>query len=136
MSIFHLARNAIMFIAGLLTCTMIAAAIAPGEALRSMYGEEVPLTPLMEIIIRNWGALITLMGVLLIVGVFHRPVRATAMVIAGFSKMVFIGLTLWLGKTYLTQQVGVALIIDSVIVALFVVFLLFVRDEPQMGSLS
>jgi hypothetical protein len=136
MSIFQLGRNGILLIAGLLTCTMISAAIAPAAALRSMYGEDIALTPLMEIIVRNWGALITLMGLLLVVAAFYPPVRTTAMVIAGISKVVFIGLTLWLGKAYLSQQVGVAIIIDSIMIGLFVVCLLFVRDTPRAPDIA
>ena len=47
----------IMLVSGVLTCTMIFAAIAPQAALRSTFGATLE-GPLAEIVVRNWGALI------------------------------------------------------------------------------
>ena len=55
----------IMLVSGALTCTMVYAAIAPQAALRATFGETLQ-GPLAEIVVRNWGALITLMGAMLI----------------------------------------------------------------------
>ena len=51
----------IMLVSGALTCTMVYAAIAPQAALRSTFGETLE-GPLADIVVRNWGALITLVG--------------------------------------------------------------------------
>jgi len=61
-----LARNIkwIMIISGALTCTMAYAAISPQAALRSTFGEELS-GPVADIVVRNWGVLITLMGCML-----------------------------------------------------------------------
>jgi len=48
-------------VSGVLTCTMVYAAIAPQEALRSTFGETLD-GPVADIVIRNWGVLITLVG--------------------------------------------------------------------------
>ena len=113
-----------MLIGGLLTCTTFYAALAPQAALASMYGEAVTLSDLTEIIVRNWGVLITLVGAMLIYAAFHPPVRGMALSVAIVSKLAFIGLTLWLGQRFLTQQAGIVLAVDAAMVALFVVFLL------------
>ena len=60
----------IMLVSGLLTCTLFYAAIAPQAALRSMFGESLD-GQLAEIIVRNWGALLTLVGALQIYGAFN-----------------------------------------------------------------
>src|SRR5262245_61300976 len=83
----------IMLAAGASTCTMVYAAIAPQAALRSAFGEALD-GPVAEIVVRNWGAVITLVGVMLIWGAIKPHVRTVALVVAGASKLVFIGLVL------------------------------------------
>ncbi len=55
----------IMLVSGVLTCTMVYAAIAPQAMLRSRFGESLE-GPLADLIVRNWGALIFLIGAMLI----------------------------------------------------------------------
>jgi hypothetical protein len=56
----------IMLLAGALTCTMLFAAIAPQAALRATFGEALE-GPVAEIVVRNWGVLITLIDAVLVV---------------------------------------------------------------------
>jgi len=74
----------IMIVSGVLTATMIYAAIAPDAALRSMFGETVD-GPLAHILARNWGALIALVGAMLIYGAFDPPGRPFILIVAGIS---------------------------------------------------
>ena len=113
----------IMLVSGALTCTTVYAAIAPQAALRSTFGETLD-GPLADIVVRNWGALITLMGAMLIYGAFNPAVRCLALTVAGASKLVFIALVLAHGGRYLGQQVGIAIAIDLVWVVLFALYLL------------
>ena len=113
----------VMLVSGLLTCTMFYAAIAPEAALRSNFGEPVE-GPVAQIVVRNWGALIGLMGVLLVYGAFSEPVRRTALLVAGASKVVFIALVLSFGQQFLEFQAGVSVIVDSVMVVLFAAYLM------------
>ena len=53
---------------------MIYAAIAPQAALRSAFGATLE-GPVAEIVVRNWGVLIALVGVMLIYGAFNPPTR-------------------------------------------------------------
>ena len=118
----------IMLASGVLTCTMIYAAIAPQAALRGTFGEALD-GPLAEIVVRNWGVLITLIGVMLIYGAYHAAVRPLVLVVAGVSKLVFIVLVLAQGSRYLGQQAGIAIAIDVVWVVLFALYLAATRSE-------
>jgi hypothetical protein len=116
----------IMLVSGVLTCTMIYTAIAPHEALRSTFGESLE-GPLAEIVVRNWSVLITLIGAMLIYGAYRPSSRTLILIVAGLSKLAFIGLVLTYGSKYLGQQAGVAILIDVVAIVLFAAYLLGMR---------
>ena len=118
----------IMLLAGVLTCTMLYAAIAPQAALRATFGETLE-GPLAEIVVRNWGALITLVGAMLIYGAFNPASRPLVLTVAGISKLVFIGLVLAQGAKYLATA-GVALAIDLALVTLFALYLIGASRKP------
>ena len=116
----------IMLVSGVLTCTMLYAAIAVQAALGSTFGETLE-GPLAEIVVRNWGALVALVGAMLIYGAFNPPGRPLILTVAGLSKLIFIGLVLAHGTRYLEHQVGLAIAIDLAMVALFIGYLISVR---------
>jgi len=118
----------IMLMSGMLTCTMLYAAIAPQAALRATFGESIE-GPLAEIIVRNWGALITLVGAMLIYGAYDPPSRPLILTVSGLSKLVFIALVLAYGRQYLGHQAGLAIMIDLFMVMLFVGYLSGVRRK-------
>jgi hypothetical protein len=120
----------IMLVAGALTCTMFYATIAPQAALLSNFGATLE-GPLAELIVRNWGALIGLMGGMLIYGAFDPPSRPLVLTVAGISKLIFIGLVLAQGNRYLSYQAGVAVVVDLVMVLLFIVYLIGLRSIHQ-----
>jgi len=113
----------IMLGSGLLTCTLFYAAIAPQAALRSMFGESLD-GQLAEIIVRNWGALLTLVGALQIYGAFNSKSRLLIVIVSSISKLVFVTLVLVYGRSFLGYQAGTAITIDLIIVILFVCYLL------------
>jgi hypothetical protein len=115
----------IMLAAGALTCTMLYAAIAPQAALRATFGEALE-GPVAEIVVRNWGVLITLVGAMLVYGAHHAQVRALVLTVAATSKIVFIGLVLAHGGRFLGTA-GVAIAIDAVLVVLFLAYLVGLR---------
>jgi hypothetical protein len=116
----------IMLLSGALTCTMVYAAIAPQAALLSTFGETLQ-GPVAEVVVRNWGVLIALVGAMLIYGAFNPPVRSLVLTVAGISKLAFAALVLAQGGRYLAQQAGVAIAIDLVCVLVFAVYLLAPR---------
>ena len=116
----------IMLVSGLLTCTMFLGLVSPQVSLQSNFGESIG-GPLSEIIVRNWSALIGLMGIMLIYGAFVEPVRRFALVIAGVSKVLFIALVLIYGKQYMSFGAGTAVIADSIMIVLYIAYLLMAR---------
>ncbi len=120
----------IMLISGGLTCTMFYAAIAPQAALQSTFGESVD-GPVANIVVRNWGVLIALMGGMLIYGAFNPPVRFLVLTVAGLSKIGFILLILISGWQFLDSQAGTAVISDVLQVAAFVLYMIAVRRAPR-----
>jgi hypothetical protein len=117
----------IMLVSGVLTCTMLYAAVAPQAALNTTFGDTLS-GPLAEIIIRNWGVLIFLIGIMLIYGAFKPVHRRLIITVAMVSKIVFIGLVLTLGAQYLGRA-GVSVAFDGLIVVLFIVYLLTVKPS-------
>ena len=85
-----------------------------------------------EIIVRNWGALIALVGAMLIYGAYDPPGRRLILTVAGASKLVFIGLVLSYGPQYLGRQVGISVAVDSLMVLLFGAYLL----QSRRGEFS
>ena len=55
----------IMLVSGVLTCTMFYAFVAPQAALTSTFGAALE-GPVANVVVRNWSALITLVGAMLI----------------------------------------------------------------------
>ena len=89
----------IMLVSGVLTCTMVYAAIAPRAMLQSTFGESLE-GPLADLVVRNWGALIFIVGAMLIYGAFTPPVRPLVLIVAAASKSIFIALVLSHGGRY------------------------------------
>ena len=116
----------IMLVSGALTCTMIYAAIAPQAALQGTFGETLT-GPLAEIVVRNWGVLITVVGAMLIYGAYRPESRTLVLAVAIATKLVFIALVLAQGSRYLGQQAGIAIAIDAVWVVLFACYLVAAR---------
>ena len=112
----------LMLVSGALTFTMVYAAIQPEAALRSTFGESLT-GPVASIVVRNWGALIALVGVMLIYGARNPAVRPLALTVAGVSKTIFITLVLVYGRDFLTHQAGIAVVVDAIWVVVFALYL-------------
>ena len=121
----------VMVVSGVLTTTMLYAAIAPEASLRSNFGEAID-GPLAQIIVRNWGALIGLVGLMLIYGAFSEVHRRMTLVVATLSKLAFIALVLTLGRQFLEFQVGTAVIVDSIMIVLFLAYLA-IAPKPRVA---
>jgi hypothetical protein len=112
----------IMLVSGILTCTMLTGLFAPQYLVESNFGEGIDGAA-TGIIVRNWSALIGLMGIMLIAGAFDRSIRRFCLVIAGISKLIFIMLVLTFGMSYLERGVGTAVIVDSIMIILYAAYL-------------
>lgn len=112
----------IMITSGLLTATMVQAAFAPRSALQSMFGEALE-GPLAEVVVRNWAALVTMVGLALVYAGWTSTLAVPVLVVAGISKLIFIGLVLSQGRRFLNRRAGTAILIDAVFVVLFALIL-------------
>lgn len=110
----------VLLVAGLLTFSMIQAMIAPRATVRTYFGE-APDSPQFDLVVRNWGMLIAAAGALLIWGSFEPGVRLAGIALAIVTKIAFIALML--GSGVMKRQAWVALVVDSIMVALFVTYL-------------
>jgi len=110
----------IMLISGFLTFTMVFAAIFPQLALRSMFDSNLE-GPLAEVIVRNWGALIALIGGMLIYGAFKNEVRNLVLSIAALSKVIFIVLVITNG---FAAKLFFAITFDAILIVIFFTYIL------------
>jgi hypothetical protein len=124
----------LMIVSGILTLTMVYAAIAPEAALQSTFGESVT-GPVADVVVRNWGALIALVGAMLIYAARRPTERALALTIAAASKSIFIVLVLSHGGRFLSYQAGIAVVVDLLWVAVFAMYFVAMR-RTAIASVS
>lgn len=115
-----------MVVAGLLTCSMIFAVLAPQAALISMFGEALT-EPLAQVVVRSWGFLIFLMGTLLIYGAYLPVYRNLSLAIVSVSKIGFITLIVLFGEQYLGKAM-ITIVLDLTLVLIFIFYLVKVRS--------
>jgi len=121
--------KAIMIVAGLLTCTMIFAVVAPEAALIGMFGESLS-EPLAQVLVRSWGFLIFLMGALLIYGAYKPVYRNLALGFVGISKLVFVSLLLVFGSQYIGKA-AFTILLDSVLAIVFFAYLVRAKSLSE-----
>lgn len=117
----------IMLVSGVLTCSMIFAAISPQAALQTTFGAKLD-GPLADLVVRSWGMLITLMGAMLIYAAFNPVYRKLVLTVAGLGKLFFIILILTYGYT---QQAMLTVIFDSLMVLIYLSYLLTARGDES-----
>jgi uncharacterized protein YacL len=117
----------IMLLSGVITCSMLLSTVSPSAGLSNTFGETLPDAPIMQVVVRNWGALIGLMGGMLIYGAFNPINRPFILVVVSISKVIFIALVLVYGSAYLGKA-GIALAFDSIIVLLYSAYLVAIRN--------
>ena len=125
----------VMLVCGALTLTMLYAAIDPQAALTSNFGETLE-GPVAEIVVRNWGALIAIVGGMLIFGAFDPPSRPLVLTVASLGKLTFIGLVLGFGSPFLRHGAGTAVVFDLVMVLLFAGYLIGTRGSRSLDARS
>ena len=122
----------LMIVSGLLTLTMVYATIAPQAALQSNFGAHLE-GPVADVVVRNWGALIGLMGAMLVYAARKPELRPLALTAAGTSKAIFIALVLSHGTRFLGFQAGVAILVDALWVIVFAAYLVATRGSTATG---
>jgi len=111
----------IMIVAGLLTCSMVYAVINPEAALQNTFGESVS-GPVANIVVRSWGALITLIGIMLIYAAFTPKYQKFVAAFAGISKFIWVSLLLLFGKQFFNTT-AIVIGFDLIIAVILYLFL-------------
>ena len=119
----------IMLLAGLFTLGMLYAALAPFAALRTLFGASLE-GPVANMVVRNWGALIALIGTMIVYGAYRPAVRRFVLVTTGISKVAFIALVIGGGTQFIGHPIAVAALVDIVIVLLFAIYLVRTALRP------
>jgi hypothetical protein len=112
----------VMLVSGMLTFSMVYAVFAPEAAVTNMFGEAIA-GPVANIVVRSWGALIALIGVMLIYAAFNPANRKFAATIAAVSKFVWVGLVFFLGGEFL-DTAGLAISFDAVVAVILSTYVL------------
>ncbi|MCU0823292.1 MAG: hypothetical protein MUF77_01455 [Leptospira sp.] len=122
----------IMLLSGILTCTMLLSLFDPSLGLLLTFGDKIDGN-LANIVVRNWGALIAIIGGMLIYGAYYESSRALVLVVASGSKTIFIFLNLIFGQIYFSKS-GVAIVFDSLIVIVFISYLMLNRNKGDLTT--
>lgn len=122
----------IMLLSGILTCTMLLSLFDPSLGLLLTFGDKIDGN-LANIVVRNWGALIAIIGGMLIYGAYNESSRALVLVVASGSKTIFIFLNLIFGQIYFSKS-GVAIVFDSLIVIVFISYLMLNRNKGDLTT--
>lgn len=120
----------IMLVTGLLTASVFQYAVAPQSALTADFGHGVE-GALAELLVRNWGVLVGVVGLMLIYGAVVPPARRLVLSVAALSKLAFVVLMLTVGSAYLAQRIRYAVVVDSLEVLIFVAYLLATRHPVR-----
>ena len=115
----------IMLFAGVITCTTFFAVIAPQDALLNMFGSDLT-EPLANLVVRSWGFLISIMGILLIYGAFNEDSRMLCVITTGISKIGFLFLVLIFGTDYI-DKLWVTVVFDSIVVLTLATYVVSVK---------
>ncbi|TGK95318.1 hypothetical protein EHQ30_01370 [Leptospira brenneri] len=119
----------IMLGSGIITCSMLLSALHPSLGLTLTFGDTLN-GDLANTIVRNWAALIAIVGGMLIYGAYHEHTRNLVLVVASVSKSIFVILNLIYGTSFLMRS-GIALVFDSILVIIFVSYLFLQKQNKN-----
>ncbi|GAA6155988.1 hypothetical protein NBRC116588_14610 [Pyruvatibacter sp. HU-CL02332] len=111
----------ILLVSGVITSSMLAAAVAPRLVFRQFFGTILD-GPLGNAIMRNWGLVIGMSGLLLIYAAYDETVRTPIMLFSIVGKLFFSVQVFAAGSTLKAARGGA--IIDLVIGLVFCAYLI------------
>jgi len=112
----------ILVVSGILTCPAFVQAVAPRFGMRTLFGEEVNTSAAL-LIIRSWGAMVFVSGLLLIYAAYQPSDRAPILFYSSTVKFGVAGLVFAGGANYRTKQIFKIGVADLVMALLFVWYL-------------
>ena len=124
----------IMLLSGVITCSTFFAVIAPQVALLSMFGSDLT-EPLANLVVRSWGFLVSIMGILLIYGAFNEDARMLCIITAGISKIGFLFLILIFGTDYI-DSLWVTVVFDTIVALTLATYVVSPKIKTMSVSLG
>lgn len=119
----------VLLICGLLTFSMIQGIFAPRFTMRAYFGE-APDSPAADALMRSWSALVAFSGLFLIYAGYTPAVREAAVAVVGAGKLFFVILLLSQPKRFFRGQAVTAIILDSLMVIVFAIYLYAAYSTP------
>jgi hypothetical protein len=117
--------DTILIVTGIATLSMLFQAIAPARALHQNYGFATQDRFVLDLARQN-GILIAAIGALLLAAAFDPALRATAMLVAGATKVTFAGRILSRRAAWRGKPILIAAAFDLVTVGVFAWYLVSV----------
>lgn len=111
----------ILFVSGVVTSSMLAAVVAPRAVFEQFFGTALD-GPLGNAIMRNWGLVIGMSGLLLIYAAYDETVRTPIMLFSIVGKLFFSVQVFAAGSTLKAARGGA--IVDLVIGVVFCAYLI------------
>jgi hypothetical protein len=111
----------VLIVSGILTFSMVLMVLAPRFALRATFGEAAE-GRVADLVSRSWGEMIAASGLMLIYAAYHPETRLPILLYSIAGKAGFIVLTL--AKGYRGVNAMIAVVADTIMVALFAWYLL------------
>lgn len=110
----------ILIAAGVVTSTMLATAVAPARVFQGLFGASLE-GRLGDLLMRNWGLLIGMSGLLLIYAAWDENIRVPVMLFSIVGKLSFAAYVLAAGAELKAARGGAVL--DLIISGLFIAYL-------------
>lgn len=113
----------VLLVCGLMTFSLVQGIVAPRSIWRTWFGEAEP-SAAATLLMRSWASLVAFGGLFIIYAAFTPEVRSAALVMVGAGKAMFVTLILADAKRFLKGQAVLAVVVDSLMVAIFAAYLL------------
>ena len=123
----------LMLASGLLTSAMLWAAVMPQDATDFFFDRSLDGN-LAEVLVRHWGAMVGLMGLMLIYGAFDPHRRTLVIAATSVGKLSLLGLVIAFNSRFLTEKIGIVMGLDVAMVVLFTTALVGLRFGGRRDS--
>ncbi|MEL6871013.1 MAG: hypothetical protein AAFO81_14530 [Pseudomonadota bacterium] len=95
--------------------------------MKNTFGESLS-GPIANIVVRNWGALISLIGLMLIYAAFNPASRKLVASVAATSKFIWCGLVVIFGSQYLSTA-GIVISFDFFVAVVLLLYVLASKND-------
>jgi hypothetical protein len=113
----------ILVLTGLATASALVLFLSPVTMMRMLFGQ-APSDAVSILIVRHWGLLVGLVGILLIYAAYHAEIRAPTLIVAIAEKAAF-ALGVFLSPFHRSPTVFVMALADAGMAAVYLIYLVY-----------